>query len=125
MEGSKLTQLILKRKLIKSSYRFLDPIINGRYPYSMQEIVNDRLPLFSDEESRMVKCSIDHSHRIRGRNLVPRPGNAVPIRGSGSKRISVSFKVGSRPGLKGVAAPLFADLIGIRRLRTVDWCGFC
>jgi len=39
---------------------FLDPIINGRYPYSMQEIVKDRLPLFSDEESRMVKCSIDY-----------------------------------------------------------------
>ena len=45
---------------IKSSYRFLDPIINGWYPYSMQEIVKDRLPLFSDEESRMVKGSIDY-----------------------------------------------------------------
>jgi len=67
----------------------------------------------------------DHSHRIRGRCLVPRPGNVVPIRGSGSKRVSVPFKVGSCPGLKGVAAPLLADLIGIRRLRTVDWCGFC
>ena len=32
---------------------------------------------------------------------------------------------GSRPGLKGVAVPLFADLIGKRRLRTVDWCDFC
>jgi len=39
---------------------FLDPIINGWYPYSMQEIVKDRLPLFSDEESRMVKGSIDY-----------------------------------------------------------------
>src|SRR6185312_6723192 len=67
----------------------------------------------------------DHSHRIRGRCLVPRPGNVVPIRGSGSKRVSVPFKVGSCPGLKGVGAPLLADLIGIRRLRTVDWCGFC
>jgi beta-glucosidase len=45
---------------IKSSYRFLDPIINGQYPYSMQEIVKDRLPSFSDEESRMVKGSIDY-----------------------------------------------------------------
>ena len=58
-----------------------------------------------------------HSDRIRGRRLVPRPGNAVPIRGSGSKRVSVPFKIGSRPGLRGVAAPLLADLIGIRRLR--------
>ena len=62
-------------------------------------------------------CNVEHSHRIRGRCLVPRPGNAVPIRGSGSKRVSVPFKIGSRPGLRGVAAPLLADLIGIRRLR--------
>ena len=45
------------------------------------------------------------------------PGNAVPIRGSGSKWVSVPFKIGSRPGLRGVAAPLLADLIRIRRLR--------
>ena len=64
-----------------------------------------------------LPCMPEHSHRIRGRCLVPRPGNAVPIRGSGSKRVSVPFKIGSRPGLRGVAAPLLADLIGIRRLR--------
>uniref|UniRef100_A0A0D9X2C9 Uncharacterized protein n=1 Tax=Leersia perrieri TaxID=77586 RepID=A0A0D9X2C9_9ORYZ len=39
---------------------FLDPIIYGRYPYSMLEIVKDRMPTFSDEESRMVKGSIDY-----------------------------------------------------------------
>ncbi|GJN33302.1 hypothetical protein PR202_gb21885 [Eleusine coracana subsp. coracana] len=39
---------------------FLEPIIYGRYPYSMLEIVKDRLPLFSVEESRMVKGSIDY-----------------------------------------------------------------
>jgi len=61
-----------------------------------------------------------HSDRIRGRCLVPRPGNAVPIRESGSKRVSVPFKVGSRPGLRGVVAPLLADLIGIRRLLIAD-----
>ena len=77
-----------------------------------------------DLKPRNTMCP-DHSHRIRGRCLVPRPGNVVPIRGSGSKRVSVPFKVGSCPGLKGVAAPLLADLIGIKRLRTVDWCGFC
>ena len=73
----------------------------------------------------MVLLSQDHSHRIRGRCLVPWPGNVVPIRGSGSKRVSVSFKVGSRPGLRGVAAPLLEDLIGIRRLLIEDWDGFC
>jgi beta-glucosidase/6-phospho-beta-glucosidase/beta-galactosidase len=61
LERNRLAQLVTKNKLIQqSSYRFLDPIINGWYPYSMQEIVKDRLPLFSDEESRMVKGSIDY-----------------------------------------------------------------
>ncbi|TVU43068.1 hypothetical protein EJB05_09504 [Eragrostis curvula] len=39
---------------------FLHPIIYGWYPYSMLEVVKDRLPLFSDKESRMVKGSIDY-----------------------------------------------------------------
>ncbi|KAL6841798.1 hypothetical protein ACP4OV_028310 [Aristida adscensionis] len=39
---------------------FLHPIIYGHYPYSMLEIVKDRLPTFSDEESKMVKGSIDY-----------------------------------------------------------------
>ena len=65
-----------------------------------------------------------HSYRIRGGCLVPRPENAVLIRGSGSKRVGVPFKVGSRPGLRGVATPLLTDLIGIRRIRIVDQCGF-
>ena len=64
-------------------------------------------------------CS-DRSNRIRGRCLVPRLGNAVSIRGSGSKRVSVPFKIGSRPGLRKVAAPLLADLIGIKRLLIAD-----
>ncbi|KAG8091525.1 hypothetical protein GUJ93_ZPchr0012g19004 [Zizania palustris] len=40
--------------------RFLDPIIYGRYPYSMLQIIKDRVPTFSDEESRMVKSSINY-----------------------------------------------------------------
>ena len=54
----------------------------------------------------------------------PRPENAVAIRESGSKSVGVPFKVGSRPGLRGVVAPLLIDLIGIKRLRIVDQCGF-
>jgi hypothetical protein len=34
------------------------------------------------------------------------------------------FKVGSRPGLRGVTAPSLADSIGIR-VRIIDWCNFC
>ncbi|KAJ3683839.1 hypothetical protein LUZ60_014066 [Juncus effusus] len=39
---------------------FLHPIIYGRYPYTMQEIVKDRLPRFTREETKMVKGSIDY-----------------------------------------------------------------
>ena len=75
---------------------------------------------FNITASPAVAARSPHSHRIRGRGLVPRPGNAVPIRGSGLKRVSVPFKVGSRPNLRGVAAPLLADLIEIRRLLIAD-----
>ena len=51
---------------------------------------------------------------------MPQPENAVSIRESRSNRLNVPFKVGSRPSLRGITAPLLADLIGIRRLRTVN-----
>ncbi|KAL5856967.1 hypothetical protein ACOSQ3_004425 [Xanthoceras sorbifolium] len=38
---------------------FLHPITYGEYPKTMQEIVGDRLPKFSDEEVLMVKGSLD------------------------------------------------------------------
>ncbi|GAB4833791.1 Beta-glucosidase 44 [Ancistrocladus abbreviatus] len=38
---------------------FLDPIIHGEYPRTMQEIVGDRLPKFTKEERLMVQGSID------------------------------------------------------------------
>lgn len=40
--------------------RFLHPIIYGEYPKSMQEIVQARLPKFTEEEIKMVKGSIDY-----------------------------------------------------------------
>ena len=49
------------------------------------------------------------------------PGTPFRFEGRGRRG---SFKVGSCPGLKGVAAPLLADLIGIRRLSIADWGGF-
>ncbi|GLJ09638.1 hypothetical protein SUGI_0113190 [Cryptomeria japonica] len=38
---------------------FLHPIIYGKYPDSMVEIVGTRLPKFSEEQSKIVKGSID------------------------------------------------------------------
>ncbi|KAG0486008.1 hypothetical protein HPP92_008103 [Vanilla planifolia] len=39
---------------------FLYPITYGEYPTSMQEIVKERLPVFTPEEIKMVKGSIDY-----------------------------------------------------------------
>lgn len=40
-------------------FRFLHPITYGEYPRTMQEIVKERLPKFSEEEISLVKGSID------------------------------------------------------------------
>ncbi|CAL4918591.1 unnamed protein product [Urochloa decumbens] len=38
---------------------FMDPLINGQYPKTMQDIVKDRLPSFTPEQSKLVKGSSD------------------------------------------------------------------
>ncbi|CAL9221282.1 unnamed protein product [Arabidopsis halleri] len=38
---------------------FIHPIVYGEYPYTMQNIVKERLPKFTEEEVKMVKGSID------------------------------------------------------------------
>ncbi|PAN45386.2 hypothetical protein PAHAL_9G123300 [Panicum hallii] len=38
---------------------FLDPLINGKYPKTMQDIVKDRLPSFTPEQAKLVKGSSD------------------------------------------------------------------
>ena len=37
----------------------MDPITRGDYPYSMQGLVRERLPKFTDEESKMLIGSFD------------------------------------------------------------------
>ncbi|RLN43061.1 beta-glucosidase 8-like [Panicum miliaceum] len=39
---------------------FLDPLINGKYPKTMQDIVKDRLPSFTAEQAKLVKGSSDY-----------------------------------------------------------------
>lgn len=39
--------------------RFIHPIVYGEYPKTMQDIVKERLPEFTEEEVKMVKGSID------------------------------------------------------------------
>ncbi|KAH0459877.1 hypothetical protein IEQ34_010540 [Dendrobium chrysotoxum] len=38
---------------------FLDPLIYGHYPYSMQKLVSNRLPKFTDEMSILLTGSLD------------------------------------------------------------------
>uniref|UniRef100_A0A453H605 4-hydroxy-7-methoxy-3-oxo-3,4-dihydro-2H-1,4-benzoxazin-2-yl glucosidebeta-D-glucosidase n=1 Tax=Aegilops tauschii subsp. strangulata TaxID=200361 RepID=A0A453H605_AEGTS len=39
---------------------FLDPLLNGQYPKTMQDIVKERLPSFTPEQSKLVKGSVDY-----------------------------------------------------------------
>lgn len=39
---------------------FMHPVVYGEYPKTMQEIVGDRLPKFTEEEVKIVKGSIDY-----------------------------------------------------------------
>jgi beta-glucosidase/6-phospho-beta-glucosidase/beta-galactosidase len=41
-------------------FRFLDPLLNGQYPKTMQDIVKERLPSFTPEQSKLVKGSVDY-----------------------------------------------------------------
>ncbi|XP_050276671.1 beta-glucosidase 12-like isoform X2 [Quercus robur] len=38
---------------------FVDPLTNGDYPHSMQSLVGNRLPKFTEEQSKLVKGSFD------------------------------------------------------------------
>ncbi|GMN57298.1 hypothetical protein TIFTF001_026408 [Ficus carica] len=38
---------------------FMDPLVNGDYPYNMKSLVGKRLPKFTKEESKLVKGSFD------------------------------------------------------------------
>ncbi|OAY30227.1 beta-glucosidase 12 [Manihot esculenta] len=38
---------------------FMDPLINGDYPHTLKSLVGNRLPKFSEEQSKLVRGSID------------------------------------------------------------------
>jgi len=57
---------------------------------AMRQAIRDHLVM-------MQPLRQDHSHQIWGRPHVPRPGNAVPNRGSGTTRVVDPIPAGSRP----------------------------
>ena len=46
-------------KIFYSFCRCMDPLTNGYYPHSMRFLVEDRLPKFTKEQSKLVKGSFD------------------------------------------------------------------
>jgi beta-glucosidase len=38
----------------------MDPLINGQYPQTMQDIVKERLPRFTPDQVKLVKGSSDY-----------------------------------------------------------------
>ncbi|XP_010249515.1 PREDICTED: beta-glucosidase 13-like isoform X1 [Nelumbo nucifera] len=49
------TQRVLDNKL----GLYLDPLVFGDYPYSVKQLIRDRLPVFSEEESKEIRGSFD------------------------------------------------------------------
>ena len=45
--------------ILEISIRFMDPLANGEYPRSMRSLVGERLPRFTEEQSRMLNGSFD------------------------------------------------------------------
>lgn len=37
----------------------MDPLTNGDYPHSMRSLVKERLPKFTDEETKLINGSFD------------------------------------------------------------------
>ncbi|PNT74238.1 hypothetical protein BRADI_1g10891v3 [Brachypodium distachyon] len=57
---------------------FVDPLINGHYPQIMQDLVKERLPRFTPDETKLVNGSADYiginqytANYIKGQKLVP------------------------------------------------------
>ncbi|TQD91665.1 hypothetical protein C1H46_022729 [Malus baccata] len=40
-------------------FMFMEPLTSGQYPHSMQVLVKERLPKFTEEESKLIKGSFD------------------------------------------------------------------
>lgn len=57
-ESVKKTTLKWAHELIFYS-RYMEPITKGEYPRSMQSLVGNRLPKFSEEQSGLLKGSFD------------------------------------------------------------------
>ncbi|OAO89062.1 hypothetical protein AXX17_ATUG04910, partial [Arabidopsis thaliana] len=58
-EFSELDKAAAKRAFDFFVGWFLDPLVYGKYPTIMREMVGDRLPEFTPEQSALVKGSLD------------------------------------------------------------------
>ncbi|KAJ0976997.1 hypothetical protein J5N97_012471 [Dioscorea zingiberensis] len=62
---------------------YMDPLVHGDYPFIMKTLVRERLPSFTEEESKMIKGSYDfigiNYYTARYANSLPISSNDMPI----------------------------------------------
>jgi len=62
--------------------RFMNPLVNGDYPFIMRALVRDRLPHFTQEESEMIRGSYDfiglNYYTTNYASAPPMNGNYMP-----------------------------------------------
>jgi len=101
---------------------FMDPLYFGDYPASMRQLVGDRLPVFSNDQSKLLRGSFDfvginHYTTIYARN------DRLQIRKrllndayADSAVITTSFRKGVMIGERGASRWLYVVPWGIRSL---------
>ncbi|XVF53460.1 hypothetical protein PTKIN_Ptkin05aG0101000 [Pterospermum kingtungense] len=97
---------------------FVDPIIYGEYPKSMRSLVGSRLPKFTEEESKMLKGSIDflglNYYTSNYAENAP-PSNTISF-GTDSRANLTTEKNGVPIGTPTVVSWLFIYPKGLREL---------
>ncbi|CAM0875261.1 unnamed protein product [Alopecurus aequalis] len=95
---------------------FMDPIINGQYPQTMQDIVKERLPRFTPEQVKFVKGSADYigiNHYtaiyIQDQKMV----NQTPIRYTDDWHVYLYERNGIPIGPKAYSPWLYITLFGM------------
>lgn len=103
--------------------RFMDPLTTGDYPYSMQSLVGNRLPKFTDEQSKMLNGSFD----FLGLNYYS-ASYAAHVPDHPSNRVNVTYTTDSQVSLTSKARYRSNPLYFIRWICNVshlNWiCSF-
>ncbi|XP_062083937.1 beta-glucosidase 12-like [Humulus lupulus] len=96
---------------------FMDPLTNGDYPHSMRELVGNRLPKFTKEETKLVKGSFDflglNYYTANYAAYLHLPNNAKPSYNTDSKANLTTERNGLSIGPKAASPWLHVYPVGI------------